>query len=269
MSWESFVAQTTAKLHNGEPLPSYFGCISNLLTGKSPKPVTRAYNEYSDSEDEMLNAKNSSRRGPTQRPSPPPPKQIDRQNSKKSKKAQKQRNESETSESEQPDEHVNQNRQVDNRKQNQVNYDNDESSGSAGSYTRKEEPKVKKPPPTFDSEDESSISRPQKKPKKSPMPKEEYYNSDEDNQILEKDEQYAQQFRQIGDAVYGRYWAPIEDTVIPRMNLESKLLVQFKLKKFNHLYTTIEEKSRHTGNSILFSRRTDFIEEEEEDEEDV
>lgn len=271
MSWESFVDETVEKLHNGEKLPSYFGCISQLLTGASPLPPKQQNNRYfQDFDSESY-----------EKPAP-----VER---KKTPKKQQPKVEEEEETNDFDFVPVKQKQQRNEQKTPFKDTGDNDSDSSAGSFTRKEEPKVKRPPPAFNSDDESSMIQPvQKKKKPLPPVKEEYYNSDEESQqeIKEKDagkqsfqeeeeeeEQqqdqqqdidYASKFREIGDAIYGRYWAPIEGTAIPRMNLESRLFTTFKVKKFNKIFTMLQEKSNGTPNSIHFTRVSTAIEEEED-----
>lgn len=374
-SWESFVGSKLKELQKGEALPYHFGCISNLLTGKSPKPQTaeyqnnessrnqmqmknqegkgtprfRNYFPHSDDQESDHNNIEEKRPQPFKSPrgiqnSPLPKKQEtakqqhdsdegwysnenvkiaqnkvekdDEWEMKKQKYSPQSKNnspepvfkqnipEEEESWVEMQVSNVNDSkkkiskRQIRNSPENesdnnwndyqnkkekpsksskQEEYDDqnqaNDSDGSWESITRKEEPKANKPPPVFvDSDgDESSVFVPPKASKHKKIQQ----NSETDNASERLERQYsdvesnaddamfnyANAFREIGDAVFGKYWVPIEDTVVPRLSLDSKLLTSFRVKRFEKLCKQLTETSR--GNSLTYSRRVVSDNEEE------
>ncbi|EAY19942.1 hypothetical protein TVAG_401960 [Trichomonas vaginalis G3] len=169
-----------------------------------------------------------------------------------------------------------------NNKQTVKVEEQDDSDDSWGSYTRKEEPQAKKPPPQLSDSDqeESSSYVPIKKSKSSrsdeppPESKQNQDSDSEDSSVFippkkSKDStsqksgsngnddnfNYALAFREIGDAVFGKYWVPIEDTAIPRLNLDSKLWTTFKVKRFEKFCKQLSDYSK--GNSLTYARRAD------------
>ncbi|KAH0790718.1 hypothetical protein GPJ56_005313 [Histomonas meleagridis] len=75
-------------------------------------------------------------------------------------------------------------------------------------------------------------------------------NKDEDKQA----KSYATSFREIGDHIFGQYWFPI-DTVIPRLTMDSKLMVTFRTSNFNRLKRLITDAKPPT-NKLHFIRVT-------------
>ena len=246
-AWDHFVQRTLLDLRNGAQVPEYFGCLISLLTkGQSPqlivdfsKPAPRP-----DSDDDFISI-DVVKPKPTQKTKQSPAKPTPKQKPSPEKPAQ------ETS-------------------QASLIFDSVQN--------------MQPPPPPPPPESESFESTPQS-PVRVPPESEASYESetksdgraqvaeeeDEGDESQERIRRYSEDFRDIGDMVFGHYWYPIE-TTIPRMTLESKLMTTFKVSKFERLKEIMLEQARKqttTSNKLMFARRTEDDNDEVEEEEEI
>ena len=236
MSWEIFVKKTTNEINNGCPLPSYFGSISLLFPQNNIKEnniqKTLAKETTLDSSDELISI-NSARL-------PIKPTQILQTEPKSI-------------------EIVNEKKKI----------ENESSASWEESLSRRTQPQIKRPPPAFsdsnNSEESVPISRNKFEEEENILEKDnnEFYEEEEEEIIENQNNNlnnfnYSSVFRNLGDVVYGKFWAPIE-TIIPRLTLDSKLMTSFRTKKYNRLFKTMNEKYQNPGsNKLQFRRKTQF-----------
>lgn len=249
-AWDKFVQRTLIELRNGAHIPAYFGPLIALLSQEQSQSTIAEFPEEEEQEvapdDELLNEEEDNTQieefteeAPKQEPSLPVKQKATR---------------------------------------------TDEDDTAWFNSTRN----AKNPPPAIHESDDSSfeaipqttnqiIESESEPPIDEPIIEEEEADEEYNVDVSETADQeiepepsrqsYADYFRQVGDMVFGKYWYPMESTVIPRMTLESKLMTTFRVSKFERLKgVMIDQGKRQASNKLRFSRRRE--EEEDVDEYD-
>ncbi|OHT17441.1 hypothetical protein TRFO_12406 [Tritrichomonas foetus] len=240
--WEYFVQSVLKDLQNGARIPEYFGCLIPLLTRDAPPVVlpnsTPFKDNQIDTDDDFISID-------VVKPSKQQQKPKQQQNIQQQQQQQMQQ---QMQQMQFQQMNMNQNSQSPQQMQ-QDQYIDMQQPSSFSPRPWLASNNNKSPPPPLQ-ESEGSYESPQKEesPPQSPMNAYEQNESDDYSH-------YAAQFREIGDSVYGKYWYPVT-TMVPRMTLESKLMVTFKVSRFNRLKKMMTD-AKQTSNKLRFSRQKD------------
>ena len=238
-AWEHFVQSVLQDLHNGARIPEYFGCLIPLLTRDAPPvvlPNSTPFRENQiDTDDDFISIdvvkpKGVQKPKMQQQPNQMPPQQIQVQQ-------------------QQPSQQTPPPQQIDMNDANQDLYNEVQNQSSFSSRQWNSSPHQKSPQQQK-LESEGSYESPQKDTTLQHSSNEQYDQNDDDYS------HYAAHFREITDNIYEKYWPPLK-TVLPRMNLQSKLMVTFKRSKYNRLKKIMTENKKVSSNKLRFSRRKD------------
>lgn len=81
-----------------------------------------------------------------------------------------------------------------------------------------------------------------------------YYQDDDEEEEKQTNKSLTEQFREISDEIYDRYWYPL-DIIIPRLNRDSRLMTSNKRSKYPRIIQNLATKFKNTStNKLRFSQ---------------